>query len=88
MNRFFINDTEWAEKLQQGVNEYVDSLQNYYVYGDEDAEEPEVLSGEPYCGCETCYTREFLFYVAPIIMQGQLDKKIELTDGLATPTEA
>jgi hypothetical protein len=76
--KFVINDEKWAETLQEGVNEYVDSLQNYYIYGDEDVEEPEVLSGLPYCGCETCYTREFLFYVSPIIMQGQKDGKIEL----------
>ena len=75
---FTINDESWAEDLQTGVNEYVDSLQNYFIYGDDGVEEPEVLSGLPYCGCETCYTREFLFYAAPIILQGQKDGKIEL----------
>ena len=76
--KFVLNDVKWAEDLQNGVEEYLGVLENFYVYGDEEAEEPEVLSGDPYCGCSTCYTREYLFYVAPIIMQGQKDGKIEL----------
>lgn len=76
--RFIVKDVEWAERLQNGVEEYLATLENFYVYGDEDAVEPEVLSGDIYCGCTTCHTREYLFYVAPIIMQGQLDGKIEL----------
>jgi hypothetical protein len=75
---FFINDEKWAEKLQQDLDEYIDSLQNFYVYGDEDLEEPEVLSGQPYCGCMTCYWREVLFFVSPKIMVAQNEGKIEL----------
>jgi hypothetical protein len=75
---FFINDEKWAEELQQGLDEYIDTLQNWYVYGDEDGEEPEALSGQPYCGCMTCYWREVLFFVSPKIMRGQNEGKLEL----------
>jgi hypothetical protein len=77
MSKVFVVDEKWAEGLQTGVEEYMASLENFYVYGDEEAEEPEVLSGQPYCGCSTCYTREYFFYSAPILIQGFLDKKLE-----------
>lgn len=74
MSNFVINDQEWAKNLTDNLEEYmmrcVDSI-------DED-EDFETLSGQPYCGCSDCYWREMLFLAAPIIMQGQLDKKIEL----------
>jgi hypothetical protein len=79
MSAFYINDETWAKSLELGVDEYINSLQNWFVYGEEDGEEPETLSGEPYCGCETCYWREVLFFVAPKIMAAQNEKKIELT---------
>lgn len=79
MNNFQINDAEWAKVLETELDSYIDSIQSWYVYNEEEGDEPEVLSGEPYCGCETCYWREVLFFVAPRIMQAQLDKKIELT---------
>ena len=81
MSEFQINDEDWAKVLEAGLDEYIDSLQNYYVYGEDvtEGEEPETLSGEPYCGCETCYWREVLFFVAPKIMMAQNEKKIELT---------
>lgn len=78
MNEFAINDVDWAQELEKGLEEYIDSLQNFYVYNDEEAPEVEPISGEPYCGCETCYWREVLFFVAPKIMKAQNDKKIEL----------
>ena len=78
MDNFIINDKDWAEELQQGVDEYIDKLQSWYVYGEEEGEEPEPISGQPYCGCEVCYWREVLAFVAPRIMNGQNDKKIEL----------
>lgn len=81
MSEFVINDTDWAKALEVGLDEYIDSLQSYYVYGEEldGKEEPVPLSGEVYCGCETCYWREVLFFVAPKIMTAQNEKKIELT---------
>lgn len=79
MSTFQINDLDWATKLQAGLDEYIDQLLSWYVYNEEEGEEPELLSGLPYCGCETCYWREVLAYVAPKIMQAQKEGKIELT---------
>ena len=78
MNNFIINDQIWATELEQELTEYIESLQNWYIYGEEEGDEPEPLSGQPYCGCETCYWREVLAFVSPRIMNAQNDKKIEL----------
>jgi len=81
----FINDQEWAKELEVGMDEYMDALTNFYVYNEEEdgegnpIEAPDTLSGEPFCGCNTCMTREILFYVAPKIMRAQNEKKIELS---------
>jgi hypothetical protein len=74
MTNFQINDTEWASALQQDTDEYMMVLQDSI---DEDAD-VDTLSGQPYCGCSDCYWREFFSFVAPKIMQAQLDGKIEL----------
>lgn len=71
---FIINDEKWAEELQEGVEDYLMRCQDSI---DED-EEFETLSGEPYCGCTVCYFREMLFFVAPEIMQGQTEGRIQL----------
>jgi hypothetical protein len=73
---FFINDEKWAEELQTNVEEYLMLLQDSI---DED-EDMETLSGQPYCGCNVCYFREMLFFIAPKVMRGQNEKKIELSE--------
>jgi len=78
MNSFQINDHEWAETVQKELNEYIDILQSWFVYGEEEGEEPETISGFLYCGCETCYWREVLAFVSPRIMNAQNSKQIEL----------
>lgn len=74
MSKFVIKDSEWAEELEQGLEEYMESL---YESLDSD-EDYETLSGQPFCGCGTCVTREMLWYATPIIMQGQTDGAVEL----------
>ena len=78
MNSFQINDPEWAETVQKELNFYIYTLQSWFVYGEEEGEEPEPISGLPYCGCETCYWREVLAFVSPRIMNAQNSKQIEL----------
>ena len=73
---FILNDEKWAEELQANVEEYLMLLQDSI---DED-EDMETLSGQPYCGCNVCYFRDMLFFVAPKIMRGQNEKKIELSE--------
>jgi len=76
MNNFIINDEKWAEELQTNVEEYLMLLQDSI---DED-EDMETLSGQLYCGCNVCYFREMLFFIAPKVMRGQNEKKIELSE--------
>jgi hypothetical protein len=74
MSGFQINDEVWASQLQRGLDEYMMRLADSV---DEDSD-VETLTGQPYCGCSDCFWREILAYATPILLQGQLDKKIEL----------
>ena len=69
-----INDEKWAEELQQGLEEYLMFCQDSV---DED-EEFETLSGLPYCGCSVCYYREMLTFMAPKIITGEKEGRIQL----------
>ena len=80
MSKFVINDTVWAQELEKGLEEYMLGLWEALDEedNDEDSEGPVTLSGEPFCGCETCVTREMLWFSTPIILQGQKDGAVEL----------
>ena len=81
--RFEIRDPEWAQKLQVGLEEYMNGL-----YESIDAEEgtPEfekgvdTESGLPFCSCNVCEGREILSFIAPRVIKGYLDKKIGFVD--------
>lgn len=75
MFEFQINDIKWGTDLQYGVDEYLMQCQEAC---DSEDDEFETLSGEPFCGCSTCYWREVLFYLTPKIIQGNIDGKVEL----------
>jgi hypothetical protein len=75
MSSFVINNTDWAEDLQQGLSEYMMTLFNSI---DEDVD-VDTLSGQPFCGCDVCEYREILSYVTPIIINGYNDKKVDLS---------
>lgn len=72
--KFEIYDTKWAEDLQRGLEEYMMSL---YTAVDEDRE-PVTESGVAFCACSTCENREMLTYMAPRIIKGYKDNKIDL----------
>jgi hypothetical protein len=79
MSNFNINDTEWAQELEQGLEEYMQGLYEALdAENNDEGEGPVTLSGQPFCGCETCITREMLWYATPIILQGQKDGAVEL----------
>jgi hypothetical protein len=81
MSKFTIQDQEWAEDLEKGVEEYTDQLFEV-VFDGEDLGDNDVptLSGEPFCGCSTCFFREALFYVVPRIINGYKEGKITLDE--------
>jgi len=79
--KFEIRDSEWAQDLQNGLEEYMGKL-----YESVDAEEgtpeadPFTESGIPFCACNVCESREILSFVAPRVIKGYLDGKIGYFD--------
>lgn len=78
-NGFIINDQQWAEELERGVENYTDMLYEAFYEGTED-EVLETLSGEPFCGCNRCFWRETLFYITPNLLNAFQEGKIELEE--------
>jgi hypothetical protein len=73
--KFEVLDVEWASKLQKGLEDYMMGL-----YGSVDTgEEVDTESGIPFCGCGDCENRELLSYMAPRIIKGYQEKKIDLS---------
>lgn len=72
--KFYIEDESWAKELENGILQYTDSLIESAF--EEDAPEVPTLSGEPFCGCDTCFWRETLFYVVPRIIEGYKAGKV------------
>lgn len=77
----FVMDSEWAEMLQRDVAEYMDALQDS-VWDEEESEygEAETLTGIPYCGCDTCFWREALYFTTQRVLEGQKAGKLELLE--------
>ena len=76
---FVVNDPEWAEELERGVEIYTDMLFEAIFEGSEE-EINETVSGEPFCGCNRCFWRETLFDVVPKLLKGYEEGKIELEE--------
>jgi hypothetical protein len=68
--RYVHDDEAWAKKLEEDFDEYIfgcmDSLD--YAPGMSSSAEFETVSGEPYCGCSTCYNREVIMFLMPRII--------------------
>lgn len=75
--KFEIRDPEWAQNLQNELEEYM-----FKLYESVDAEDgspesdPFTESGLPFCACSVCEGREILSFLSPRIIKGYLDKKI------------
>lgn len=77
--QLIITDRQWAKDLEDAYESYMWSLE-LHVAPDEDLKEqgivpPSTLSGELFCGCSTCYTREQLFFLVPRIIKGFQEQK-------------
>lgn len=81
---FYIEDQEWAKELET-------SFENYLAHCEELIDcEPELdeqdyvsvgtISGEDFCGCQTCYTREQLFFLVPRIIKAYKEGKITVEE--------
>ena len=76
---FSVTDEAWAHDLEKGVEDYTDMLFEAVWDGTEDVV-PETLSGEPFCGCSSCFWRETLFFLVPKIIKGYEEGKLELEE--------
>ena len=82
--KFYIEEVEWAQDLERGLSQYMDTLWEAY-YEEMEAESPDDVeiiteSGVYFCGNDCCVSREMLFYVTPRIIQGYKDGKITLAE--------
>jgi len=72
--QFVIEDQDWAKTLE---NEYEEYLWDCEASIDgEESDDFATLSGEPFCGCTTCYNREQMFFLVPRIIEGYKEGKI------------
>jgi len=75
-NGFVIHDNEWVKQLQTDFEFYLDKCSEQ-VYEDT-ADDFKTLSGEPFCGCNVCETRETLFFLIPRLLTGAEEGKVTL----------
>jgi hypothetical protein len=75
---FYLTDDQWSKDLESKYEEYIWDCESS-VDGEE-SEEFTPLSGQPFCGCTTCYTREQLFFLVPKIIKAYKEGKIVLTE--------
>lgn len=84
---FIVHDDQWAKELEESYENYIWECEEHIDYDPSDeriAEEPKpTLSGEPFCGCATCYTREQLFFLVPRIIKAYKEGKVTVTEGEA-----
>jgi len=75
INNFSIIDFHWSQELENEYTEYMSKCEaqidrDFYEETDLEVEDEfETLSGQPFCGCETCYVREELFFLVPRIIE-------------------
>ena len=65
MSNYLHNDPAWAEALETSLSEYIaDCYDSVY----DDDEDFETISGQPFCGCSTCDSRETIMFLIPRII--------------------
>ena len=74
---FEILDTGWARELELDYIEYINAC---FESIDND-EHFATISGEPFCGCETCCSREQLCFLTPRIIKAYNEGKVALLEG-------
>jgi hypothetical protein len=77
MKDFEIVNTEWSRELERDFQEYIFACEESIDEDDHFA----TLSGEYFCGCSVCYTREQLFFLTPRIIEGYEEGFVKLITG-------
>jgi hypothetical protein len=75
---FYLNGEDWSKDLEHEYETYIWNCES--AVDGEEPEDFETLSGQPFCGCGTCYTREQLFFLVPRIIKAYKEGKIVLTE--------
>jgi hypothetical protein len=65
--RYVHDDEAWAKKLEEDFEEYIYTCMDS-VDADPESDQFETVSGQPYCGCSTCYNREIIMWLTPRII--------------------
>lgn len=71
-----LRNLEWSQQLEVAYNAYMESLYEHIDWSEGEPEPEPTLSGEPFCGCDTCWTREQLYFLVPYIITGYLEGKV------------
>lgn len=80
--RYSHNDEAWASKLEQEFEEYMDACMFFADADEEELDENfETVSGQPYCGCSTCYNREVIMFLIPRIIDAYKTGILEEDNG-------
>jgi hypothetical protein len=82
MSRFTIHDKDWASRVQKDFEEYMGQCweQVDAEFFEEEAPDFVTLSGEPFCGCSTCESREILFFYTPLLLKAAAEGKVTLEE--------
>jgi hypothetical protein len=75
---FFIENIEWSKELEKKYQDYMWQCESS-IDGEEE-DDFVTLSGQPFCGCDTCYTREQLFFLTPYIIKGYKNGDVSLSE--------
>lgn len=75
-----IHDEDWVRKLQDDFAEYMELCWQDATKELEDGVEFTTISGQPFCGCEVCETRETLAFFIPRILTASQEGKITLEE--------
>jgi hypothetical protein len=78
MQEFVIENVEWSKALEEEFQEYMWQCESS-IDGEED-DDFVPMSGEPFCGCDTCYTREQLFFLVPKIIRAYKQGDVTLVE--------
>ena len=82
--KYVHNDAEYVAGMERGLDEYLGSLWQALDEEAEDNEDPTSpdisLTGDYFCGCDTCINRETFSYLLPLIIDGYQAGKFELNE--------
>jgi hypothetical protein len=71
-----IRDVAWSKALEEEYEQYQASLYEHIDWVEGEPDPTPTLSGEPFCGCDTCWTREQIYFMVPYIITGYLNGKV------------